>query len=430
MRADDARGRAPQGPRQHYDVVVVGGGAAGVAAAAGAADSGARTLLVERYGMLGGAATVSSVLSYCGIYTQGEPWEQVVAGVADRVLAHLDKLGGCTERISRSSGNKFLAIDPEAVKLTLDRIVTDSGAGLLLHAQVIDAWSEHGQVKGLLLLDHGGGRIELTAEAFVDASGDGNLAFLAGAATMQPEPGEVYQSGTMMMRIGGIPAGVDTSAPTLRSAVRAHVVATGVTLPRETGILAPVPISGDLMAILADVDVDPLDAASLTRAELAGRSTAWAYLDAIRRHLPGAEGAYLVSTGPQLGVREGRRLLGREVITRDDVLDGRKRSDSVARCGWPIESHLIPGRSVYESVGGRSWYDIPYGALLSQTHDNLWAAGRIVSCDRDAFASLRVMGTAFATGQAAGVAAADWVTRHNHDIDAVRNALRGQNALV
>lgn len=414
---------------RHYDVVVVGGGSAGVAAAVGAADSGARTLLVEAYGMLGGAVTISNVLSYCGFFTEHPPYEKVVAGVADRVLAGLHELGAAAERLVPGNGNKFITVDPEAVKVVLDRVVAQSGSDVLLHAGVIGASSRDGVVDGVELAHHGG-RLRVTADGFVDASGNGDLAFLAGAATTGPEPGEDYTTATMMMRLSGIPEEVDTSAPAIRAAMQAHVAATGAVLPKMAGILARVPPSGDLMAILADTPGNPLDVDSLTAAEQTGRALSWTYLDAIRRHLPGAGAAQLVSTGPQVGIREGRRLLGQETVTRDDVLTARRRADGIARCGWPMESHQVPGKVLWQSVGGHSWYDIPYGALASRTHTNLWAAGRTISCDRQAFNSARVMGTAFATGHAAGVAAAVWADEKTHDVEGVRKRLVAQGALV
>jgi len=416
-------------PTRSYDVVVVGGGAAGVAAAVGAADSGARTLLIENYGVLGGAATISGVLSYCGLFCEHPPYHKAVAGVADRVLAELYTLDAAAERLIPGNGNKFVTVDPEAVKVTLDRIVTRSGAHLLLHAQVIGAGHDGTHVTSVEVAHHGG-RLNIQAKAFVDASGNGDLASLAGAATQSPEPGDPYTVASMMMRLSGIPQDVDTSPGAVRAAMQAHVAATGDILPKMAGIFARVPPSGDLMAILADTDGDPLDVDRLTTAEVTGRELAWTYLGAIRTHLPGGSDARLVSTGPQIGIREGRRLLGQEVITRDDVLTARRRPDAVARCGWPMESHRVPGKVLWESIGGHSYYDIPYGALLSKTYDNLWAAGRTISADRDAFSSARVMGTAFATGQAAGVAGARWCDTARHDVDAVRSCLLHQGALL
>lgn len=412
-----------------YDVVVVGGGAGGVASAVGARDTGARVLLVERYGMLGGAATISSVLTYCGFFTQADPAVRVVEGVGERVLARLRDIGLYAETSSRASGNRFVLLDPEAVKLALDRLVTDAGVDVALHRQVVDVDQQGGLLQSVTLAGDGI-RERIPAGAFVDATGNTNLASLAGAATEQPGPGQAYQSGTMMMRLGGVASDADVSQAAIRAAVLAGRDESAMTLPRETGVTARLPGSRDVIAILADVQFDTFDTGALTRAEMVGREMAWAYTEVLRRHLPGAEHAYLVSTGPQIGVREGRRLVGRDRVTRDDVVSARKRPDGIARCGWPIEAHPEVGLSVYEPVGGHGWYAIPYGALVSATHPNLLAAGRTISCDRAAFSSLRVMGTAFATGQAAGVAAALHASGAGHDVGLVQKTLVQQDALL
>lgn len=405
-----------------YDVVVVGGGAGGVAAAVGAAESGARTLLVERYGMLGGVASTASVLTYCGFFTQGEPWEKVVAGVGDRVLARLRDLGVADTTVTARTGNKIVLLDQEAVKIALDRLVAEAGVDVRFHALAIAATAGE-RVESVTVAGDGGAQ-ELPAAAFVDATGHANLAFLAGARTEQPAAGVPYQASTMMMRIGGIDAPVD------RESVAAAIRAADRPFPREEGVVVRLPLSHDVLAILADVDCDPFAPDQLSLAERRGRALAWDYLDALRRHHPGAERAYLVATGPQLGVREGRRIVGRDLVSRADVLAARRRADGIARCGWPIEAHPEIGRSVYESVGGHGWYHIPLGALISASHPNLLAAGRTVSADRAAFASLRVMGTAFATGHAAGVAAAHYAATGTHDATAVRTALLRQGALI
>jgi hypothetical protein len=183
---------------------------------------------------------------------------------------------------------------------------------------------------------------------------------------------------------------------------------------------------------IVDQCVDALDAHDLTRAETAARSQAWDYLSAFRNSMPGWEGAYLVGTGPQIGVRETRHIVGRYEVSATDVLSARRRPvDGIARCGWPLEAHHGIGSTKYTPIDGRGFYDIPLDALRSIDRDNLWAAGRLVSSDPEAYCSLRVMGTAFATGQAAGVAAALQARGgHAPEPEVVRDELERQGALV
>lgn len=415
---------------EHYDVLVAGGGSAGAAAAVAAREAGAaRVLLVERYGILGGAATVSSVLTYCGFFTEGEPWERVVRGIGDRVLTALDEMGMSREVTSRTSGNRFVALDPEAVKLVLDRLVIDAGVEVAFHRQLIAARSDDGVIRDVTIVGDDG-LTTITADAFVDATGGAALAVAAGAEVDQPGPGETHQASTMMLRIGGLDPEAAINGGLIRDAVLAGKASAPMPLPRETGVATRLPGSGDLIAILADVAFDPFDVGELSAAEMTGRELARAYTDILREHLPGAERAHLVSTGPQIGIREGRRVAGRTPVTRDDVVNAHRPVDGIARAGWPIEVHPEAGRSVYESVGGRSWYGVPYGALVSRSRDNLFAAGRTISCDRAAFSSLRVMGTAFATGQAAGAAAAVLSSGGVHDPALVQRLLVEAGALI
>lgn len=413
---------------ENYDVVVVGGGSAGVGAATGAARAGASVCLIERYPFLGGAATASSVLSYCGFFDQRR--ERVVGGVGEDLLARLRARGAYREITFKWSGNTVVMIDPEYTKLALDELVASAGVSLSLHSYLVDARSDGRHVTEAVMADHGGLR-RIRGAAFVDASGDGNLAHLAGASVSAPPPRD-RQVATLSMRIGGLTDDAVISSDAMRSAVAAHNATHERQLGRDHGPAARLPLTGELTMQIVDQPVDALDGHDLTRAEVAARPQAWDYLTAFRDHIDGWQDAYLVATGPQIGVRESRHLIGRYAVTRDDVLSARRRpEDVVARCGWPIEEHKRIGSTQYTAIEGHGFYDIPLDALHSIDRDNLWAAGRLTSCDAHAYCSLRVMGTAFATGHAAGVAAALSATRGGHAaVGAVQRELRRQEALI
>ena len=166
---------------QHYDVIVVGGGSAGIAAAVGASRSGARTLLVERYGFLGGAATSSNVLAYCGFWTSAAKPIMGVRGVGASVLEALDALGANAKPQRNRTGNWIVMIDPEAVKHALDKVVADAGVDVLTHTRLVQASASKGVLQAVTLQDHAGPR-QYSANAFVDASGDADLVRLAGGS--------------------------------------------------------------------------------------------------------------------------------------------------------------------------------------------------------------------------------------------------------
>ncbi|MFC5722308.1 FAD-dependent oxidoreductase [Streptomyces gamaensis] len=412
---------------EEFDVVVVGGGSAGVAAAAGAARTGCRTRLIEKYAFLGGAATASSVSIYCGFFDQSR--RRVVDGVGGRVLRRLHQRGVYQEGSFSWSGNHFVLLDVETTKAVLDEETAAAGVDVRLHSTLVGARQEDGRLREIEIAGPGG-RHRVRARAFVDASGDGALCALSGAG-VRIAPLADRQTSTLVSRYGGVAPDADLSREGVRAAVTAHNRRSSRPLPREQGVLARLPVTGEIIALLADEHADTLDAAALTAAEINARRQARDYLDAFRAHLPGWEGAYLLATGPQLGIRESRRLRAREEVRGSDVLAARKRpGESIARCGWPVEDHAGPGVTRYVPIEGKGWYDIPYGAICSADLDNLWAAGRLTGSDDDAFASLRVMGTAFATGHAAGVAAALYARGTEHVVPAIRTELLRQGAFV
>lgn len=389
---------------------MVGGGAGGISAAVGAAQSGAKVALVERYGFLGGAATNSSVLAYCGFYTQAG--EQVVKGVGQQFLDVLEAEKIFHAEKQENSGNTIVLLDRETTKRTLDVLVSEAGVDLFLHAHFVDVIAQHDQADDASVISgiqvqHRGGTIELRGKSFVDASGDALLGFAAEADLLVSPPSE-RQGSTLVMHIGGVsaqqalPNGTD-----MNDALQKHAKANGTSIPRSNAVCVRSPLTKELMVLLADQHVDALDVDALTQAEMDGRKDALEIFKAFQAHLPGWQDSYLSHTGPQIGIRETRRIAGKGTVRAEHVFDGYTNSDeAIAKCGWPIEDHSKPGQTTYSSIGSGGWYHIIHSALQSQSHRNLWAAGRTISSDPKAYASVRVMGTGFATGHAAGVSAA------------------------
>jgi hypothetical protein len=418
-----------------FDVVVAGGGAAGVAAAAGAARAGARVLLVERYGFLGGAATNANVLTYCGLFQQGEVARAAVGGVALEVLRGLAALGFEVAPRRSASGNWIVTFEPEALKQALDGVACGTpGLSLALHARVTGVEASGGVLGAVMLTDHAGMRM-VRAAAFVDASGEAVLGALAGAAmrvdTMRDGPGN---AASLPMRLSGVTRLPDRAA-LARVAARANaMLAEGrndaVRVREDGGVFMAMEAPAEAWWMCIDLVTDGLSSASLTAAEVEGRRMAWACLGALRKE-EGCEGARIVSTGPQFGVRETRRFATRAVVTEADGLAGRRDEAGIARAAWPMEVHAEPGRPRFTPVGGEGFFDVPLDTLRPEGFGNLWAGGRVIGADAAAYGSVRVMGTGFATGQAAGVAAAlQAASGMGPPAGAVRRVLLAQGAIL
>lgn len=408
-----------------FDVVVVGGGSAGVAAAVAAARTGARTVLVERAACLGGAATLRNVVTYCGLHER-TTGKQVVAGVAGEVLDRLRALGAVSEP-TRFTGVSVV-FDPESVKVVLDDLCREAEVVVRLHTMLIGAESTGDAVWRVSLADHSGTQV-LTGSAFVDATGDADLATLAGAAVRYGTGGSA-QNGTLGARFGGIPIGMHIDRELLGTAVRRARAEGATDLVQDSGLVARMPVSGDVIAYVVDAEYDVRDALQTSQAESAARRASRRYLEVIRS-IPGCEAAYLVNTGPELGTRESRHMVAPRVLTEDELLTACPIDDAVAVGAWPMEFHPGAGRPVeWRFIGGPGYYGIPLDCLRSIDRSNLFAAGRAMDGDRGAGASLRAMGTAFATGQAAGILAALTAAGGEDDAASVRAVLRTQGAAL
>jgi FAD dependent oxidoreductase len=411
-------------PMTDYDVIVAGGGAAGTSAAVASARSGAKTLLLERHGCLGGAASVRNVLTFCGLYTLGDPPRRAVGGIAMEVIDALKKLDAVTPPL-RFRG-VFSAFDPEALKFVLDELAGQAGVAVRFGSFVAGAEREGDRITGISVADHSGVS-KLRAKAFIDCTGDGDLAAHGGASTRYGNEGSA-NLGTLGTRFGGVSPDVTVTAQDISAAIARQEFPPG-TVTKDRCVIVRLPISADLVVYLASVDYDPRDSLSLSRAETNARRQARYYLDALRT-IPGCENAYLVSSGPEIGTRESRHLNCRHQLTWNEIEARKTFDDCIALGAWGAEWH---DRETYASSFDyppeRSAYQIPLGCLHSIDTPNLFTAGRLADGDRKAGAAIRVMGTAMVTGQAAGIAAA-LMAQEAFSSDAVREQLRKGGALL
>jgi 2-polyprenyl-6-methoxyphenol hydroxylase-like FAD-dependent oxidoreductase len=389
------------------DVLVVGSGSAGATAAIAAAQAGASVTLIERYGFLGGTST--QVLdTFYGFYTPGKAARKVIGGVPDQVVAELQKHGVMLIRPNTYGAGNGITYDPEILKVVWETLALQASVKILLHMFVVDALLEDDRVCGVVAVNKGG-FVTLRAKVVIDASGDADVAARAGVPCEGPNEGGPVQSLTTTFRL--INVNVDRAKQVkkdeLHQLMQAAIDSGDYRLPRKEGSVHITPLTGVMATNMTRVgDVDATDAVQLTSAEIEGRRQALEYFRFLRDKVPGYEHAALGGLSTQIGVRESRRIFGEYRLTRADVISARKFDDAIAQCGAPIEEHHAGSDTRWEYLPEGETYGIPYRCLLPQKIDRLLVAGRCLSADHDAHASVRSMGQCMAMGQAAGVAAA------------------------
>ncbi|WP_353096002.1 FAD-dependent oxidoreductase [Tissierella praeacuta] len=413
-----------------YDVVVIGGGSAGVAAAIGASECNAKTLLVERNPYLGGEATHSNVISYCGFFTRGEKPDQVVFGVGERVLQKLRDMNEDTNYfISKATGNASIRFNPEKLKIALDGLIEESSIDLLLNATMIEVKKSNNKIEGITCMDDEG-YINIKAKAFIDATGDGNVANLTGLETLWGDEDGKTQMASLSVRIDNLPKDEDINPKDLEAAIIQGKKDGIPYLHKEKGLIIKIPFEDYGFLTIPSLHIDDLTAETLTNAEINLRKQAQSYVEVLKKYVPYLKDIRLVSTGPKIGIRESRRVIGEEALHYKDILSGRKRENSIGRGGWSPEIHKDIKELIYIHIADNDYYDIPISTLKAKDIINLWCCGRNISCDSISHSSVRVMGTSFVTGQGAGVSAALTLDQEEYDIVKIQNELKKQGALI
>ncbi|MCE5237003.1 FAD-dependent oxidoreductase [bacterium] len=451
-----------------YQVVVVGAGSAGVAAAAAAAGNGARTLLVERDTFVGG--DLISGLPILGCCNSRGEW--IVGGVLDELLEGCKRLEGYLGCICDWRTLWGVCVDPEVLRLVILEVLARHGVELRPGAHLCGAASAGGTATELLLAC-GGIRTRVRTDLVVDCTGDAAVAAACGAECEQGGPNGEFQPVSWVFQMGPVdfPALLDfvrdhpeeallaenpvigTSradcARALHEAGYPYValsaggellggaVRSGEMFPCTAIFMSPTSLARREVTLnttrVANVDATDPRALSAVQGELAAQvRTAVQFA---HRQVPGFAEAGLTRLAPRLGVRETRRVVGEHVLTTEEVLEGRKSPQVVARGGHHVDIH---GAGTYQKRlpirNGRS-YDIPLGCLIPRGLANVLVAGRCLSSSREANGSARVMGTCLATGQAAGTAAALCVAHGWHDVrdlpvELLQETLRRQGAVL
>jgi hypothetical protein len=426
-----------------YEVAVLGGGPAGIAAAVGAARAGRRTLLVERYGFLGGMGTAAGVTNFCGLHANvyGK-MHRLVRGIASDLLTRVDHLGGLNAPHLILGKILAQAYDTAAYKIAADDLLGACKVDILFHALGAGVVMHDDRRINALLVETKAGRQAVRARIFIDCSGDGDLAAWAGAPfeVGDNQGGMLYPS--MMFRLNGIdPEKAGDAWRTIPGLMQKAEAAGTHKFPRKGAIVRPQRAGIEWRVNFTQLKRDDgsaingLDPDDLTSGEIDGRRQAVAAFEFLRT-VPGFEKSYIVDLPPQLGIRETRRVVGGYMLSGEDVLGCASFEDSIGVNGWPMEQH-VAGDVIFKFPPipeSRGFNELPYRMLVPQGLDNLLIAGRCASMTHDGQSAARVSGACFAMGEAAGSAAALALSGNTipRDIavEKLQHALQQQGAFI
>lgn len=421
-----------------YDVVVCGGGPAGFMAAIAAARQGAKTAIIEKYGFLGGMATAGFVAPISEFAFGGE---HVIGGLPWEFVERLEAMGGA--KVEMPKGN--VDFDPELYKLLAQRMILEAGVNMFMHSSLIGCGSKNGSIRRVII-ENKNGFEALEAAIFIDCTGDADLSFMAGVPMQENPEGELQPSSFCF-----ILSGVDTDSALMerymyhdgkKGSSQCNPVREKLLALKEAGEDIPdfggpwfnnVMHKGSVAVNITRAAADSTDNRNYTAAECSLREDIFKFAKLLRENFPEFKDSYVSATAPQAGIRESRRILGVHTVTAEEYVSAMHYEDSISRGAHQIDIHASKGSSQVLIKLEQSPY-VPYGSLIAENFPNLLVAGRCISTDRKANASLRVMASCMGLGQAAGAAAAQCAAKgipvQNADVPELVGVLKDWGAFL
>ena len=388
----------------HYDIIVVGGGLSGVCAAISSARLNKNVLLIEGYNCLGGAAAFDLVMPFMANSTIDPGTKEKIDLSGGLYLEILEGL----KSLNHTPAPWDECFSEESLKLLLNRMCISSGVKLLFNSHVVGVNSENGKVLSLSVSNISG-ISNYSARCYIDATGDGNIAFLGGFPyRVGREKDNKCQPMTLCFRL----CNVDTDSykkelPLINSMWKKLQAEGRITNPRENLLIFDTVNKGILhFNSTRVIGLDPTDADELTKAEITGREQVYEIMEFLRSNFESFKGCSLLSTGIRIGARESRMIEGEYTLTGEDIIYLRKFDDGIALCNYDIDIHSPDGSGTsHYFLPEGEYYSIPYRCLIPKGSKNLIVTGRCISADHEAQASLRIMPCCCSLGEAAGAAA-------------------------
>ena len=455
-----------------YDVVVLGGGASGVAAAVAASKNGQKTLLIEANPIMGGE--LLSGMSLDGVLNARG--EYVVGGFSDELFEECKKMGGFIGPVHDHRLICYVCIDPEIMKIAVMRLLDRYKVTTWQNSFADEVDAKDGVIKSITVINKSG-HTEIFAKYFLDCSGDGDLAVKAGAPFEMSDQSGDLQPISFMFRMSNVDnqallgfAQKNTSSlavgesdyirgnktdqelvdllvkqgqpsvffksegPFLGDAIRRGDLAPTALIMIQPTSLARKEVCVNATRVGGNIDCLNTQALSATVGTL--MEQVWKTAEFLKRCLPGFEASTFSGIATRVGVRETRRIMGDYLLTKDDVVSGKKFPESaVAKGAQHVDIHQSGATQIRIPIANGGSYDIPFGCLLPLGLKNVMIAGRCLSATREGMGTARTMGPCMAMGQAIGTAAAMCVDAHESDahqlsVLALQERLRSQGAVI